>query len=82
MTHSALWFKPSRIVWWPSVFDWPENRQINIDWLKWKISLFYDEGEAKPKLPKLKDVLGWSLVAVLVFLTIALWFISEGFWTR
>lgn len=78
MKHTSLWFKPSKIVWWPSTFTDQNRGLMDIDWLKWKITLYFD-GEV-PEIPRLKDVLGWSLVAVLLFFTYALWCISEGLW--
>jgi hypothetical protein len=80
MNVAKLWVKSSRIVWWPSTFTWAENRSIDICWLKWKFVVYFD-GPC-PEIPKLKDVLGWTGVAVLLFLTFALWCISEGLWHR
>ena len=83
MKHSLIWFSPSRIIWWPSIFDMPSNRQTSIDWLKWKIVLFFDDGDTFAGLKsKIKAAFGWSLVAILFFATFALWCISEGLWTR
>ena len=56
MNWTRLWFKPSRIVWWPSVFTDEDRGLMDICWLKWKITLYFNG--PVPEIPRLKDVLG------------------------